>query len=445
MGAHRAGRTRFAAALVAVVLASLLVLAGGRTDAAPSEPLRLNHIQVKGSHNSYHVEPPPETLDAYHQIAPGANPYQLAYTHPPLTEHLELGFRQFELDLFADRDGTLFEPVGTPGFKVLHIDAIDEGSQCPLLVDCLAELEAWSDANPRHVPLAVLLEMKEGIIKPTGPTTPADLVALDAEIRSVFDDDQLITPDFVRGVGRPGGADGEGTVYPDVESAILDAGWPLLEDVRGRFIFLLDNERDDYVNGDPTLAGRVAFPPSSPGNPDAAFLKMNEPRGANLAEIQARVAEGYLVRTRGDVPVDTGLTGDDTRLQAALASGAHWVSGDYLTPTDYERYDATFAARFDLPFDPDRPPYQTVLPGGDPARCNPITAPPGCEASDIEPGAVAPPPQPPSTDPDDPPSTDPGSSPAGAGVESPGLRSPGPGVAPAAVARPVHRSPSFTG
>jgi hypothetical protein len=426
-------------ACVALIATGFVTVAAG--GAAPAEPLRLNHIQVKGSHNSYHIEQPPEVIDFYHQVLPSENPYLLSYTHPPLTEQLDLGFRQFELDLFADRDGTLFEPVGTEGFKVLHIDAIDEDSQCPLFTDCLTELAAWSAANPKHVPLAVLLEMKEGMFEATGPTTAADLVVLDDEIRSVFDDDRLITPDFVRGVGRPGGADGDGTVYPDVESAILDEGWPLLEDVRGKVIFLLDNERDDYVDGYPTLAGRVAFPPSSPGNPDAAFLKMNNPLGATEAAIAARADDGYMIRTRGDLPVETGLSGDDTQLLAALASGAHWVSGDYLTPTDYQRYDADFAARFDLPFDPNRPAYQTVLPGGDPARCNPVTAPPGCQSSDIEPGAVAPPEQPPTTAPDPP--ADPQVADRGTGAPvatQPVATQP---VAPAA--RAVTSSPAFTG
>jgi Phosphoinositide phospholipase C, Ca2+-dependent len=91
-----------------------------------------------------------------------------------------------------------------------------------------------------------------------------------------------------------------------------------------------------------------------------------------------------MVRTRADLPVDTGLSGDPTRLADALASGAQWVSGDYLTPTDSARYDAAFALRYHLPFDPGRPPYQTVVPGGAPARCNPLTAPATCRSSDVE-------------------------------------------------------------
>jgi Phosphoinositide phospholipase C, Ca2+-dependent len=120
--------------------------------------------------------------------------YNLAYTHPPLTEQLALGVRQFELDVFSDPAGDRFAPLGTPGFKVLHIDLLDEAARCPLFRACLAELAAWSATHPTHLPIAVLLEVKRGFLNPTGPVTPAELVTLDAEIRTVFGSDQLVTP-----------------------------------------------------------------------------------------------------------------------------------------------------------------------------------------------------------------------------------------------------------
>ncbi|MDZ7731990.1 MAG: Ca2+-dependent phosphoinositide-specific phospholipase C [Acidimicrobiia bacterium] len=386
-GGDVGGTTTIACLGALVLVISTVALVGSPTGAGAgetAEPLRLNHVQAKGSHNSYHIEPPQDDIDLFMTVDDSA--YTLQYTHPPLGEQLDLGFRQFELDVFADPAGELFEP-NVPGFKVRHIDVIDEGTRCALLTDCLEDLEQWSALHPGHMPITVLLEMKEPIFTDPSPITPERLHELDDEIRSVLDDDQLVTPDFVRGVDRPGGADGSGAVYDDVESAVLDHGWPLLEDVRDRFLILLDNERADYVDGDPTLAGRVAFPPSNPGNPDAAFLKRNDPRGANEEQIRSLVEAGYVVRTRSDLPVETGLTRDDTRQQAALASGAHWVSGDYLHPDDYARYDADYAAMYEeygVTFDPVADSYQTVMPGGTPARCNPVIAPPGCESVDVE-------------------------------------------------------------
>ena len=51
------------------------------------EPLRINHIQVLGTHNSYHIEPFGPTIRAYD------------YTHEPLDVQAEdFAVRQFELD-----------------------------------------------------------------------------------------------------------------------------------------------------------------------------------------------------------------------------------------------------------------------------------------------------------------------------------------------------------
>ena len=83
------------------VLAAILVLSsmlGGclgtdlipsLTDDSPDEdPLRMNHLQMKGTHNSYHVEP----------IFSPTREYM--YTHQELgVQASDLGVRQFELDV----------------------------------------------------------------------------------------------------------------------------------------------------------------------------------------------------------------------------------------------------------------------------------------------------------------------------------------------------------
>ena len=53
------------------------------TAAASTISVTINQIQVLGSHNSYHVEPPPDILDAYIGVDPDA--VDLAYTHAPLS------------------------------------------------------------------------------------------------------------------------------------------------------------------------------------------------------------------------------------------------------------------------------------------------------------------------------------------------------------------------
>lgn len=346
--------------ICAVTLLGVSALAPAPARAVPGPGLRLNHVQVIGSHNSYHIEPPPDLLQILVGIDPAA--IELAYTHPPLPDQFtNEGVRQIELDVYADPNGDLWRPIGTTGFKVFHIEGFDERSTCETLISCLTAVKAWSDTNPTHMPLAILIEVKDTADVPGPPdpifVDPALFDAMDTEIRSIFPDDRLLTPDDVRGA------------RPTLEEAVLNDGWPLIDDVRGQSMFLLDNKRDTYRSGHPSLEGRVAFTPSAAGQPDAAFIKMNDPLGAYQAEITSLVQAGYVIRTRADTPVITAQSGDTAQRDAALASGAQWVSTDYPIPGLSARWGTNYVAQ---------------IPGGTPARCNPVNAPPGCTSSAIE-------------------------------------------------------------
>jgi hypothetical protein len=336
----------FAGALGAT--ASVTSNVASARDAA--EPVRINDLQVTGTHNSYHVEPSPEALTLITQVAPSLA--DLAVTQSPLRDQLDAqAIRQVELDVFADPDGTRWRPLGTQGFKVMHLEQIDEGSNCEVFVACLRELRGWSEGHPRHLPVFVLVQPEDGITLPGPPNplpfTTETLDALDAEIRSVMGPRGLITPDQVRGR------------HPTVEAAVLADGWPTLTAARGRFVFLLDQRREQYVVGAPNLEGRVMFPASTPGQPDAAFLQFQDPRSPDAAAIPDLVRAGYLVRTRADQPVTTPMSGDVTQRDAAFASGAHLVSTDYPVPGAAQRWGSDYVAQ---------------LPGGAVARCNPVRA-----------------------------------------------------------------------
>jgi hypothetical protein len=317
----------------------------------------------------------------------------MEYTHRPLDEQFGLlGIRQVELDVFADPEGGLFalplgailfpndppnpdpveEELEAPGLKVLHIQDIDFETTCLTFASCLNTIEAWSDANPGHLPLMVLVEAKDdplvippGVPLPPGLPLPAvpvpigaqELDEIDASIRDVFGDDQLITPDDVRGERAT------------LEQAVLKDGWPTLNDSRGRLLFAFDNidaKRDIYLAGRPSLEGRVMFTSSLPGSPDSAIVKVNEPRG-NEALISELVAAGYIVRTRADADTFEARVGDTSRRDAALASGAQFVSTDYPEP------DPDFSTG-----------YFVEIAAGTNARCNPVLSPPGCDPSVLE-------------------------------------------------------------
>ena len=217
-----------------------------------STELRLNQIQALGTHNSYHVAPTTRS--------PPSRQWQ--YSHDPLDVQFQSeGIRQIELDVWANPNG----------LQVFHVPYVDAGVTCSLLEACLQTVKTWSDAHPKHMPIAILLEIED--VPYTPEILPFDAAAfdqLDAEIRSVFPPASVLTPDDVRGQ------------HATLAEAVTTDGWPTIDSVRGQVMFLMDNAgayRDTYTAGHPTLEGRMIFTNSEVGRPDAAFIKLNNPIG----------------------------------------------------------------------------------------------------------------------------------------------------------------------
>ncbi len=335
---------------------------------AATAPTRLNHIQSVGSHNSYKLAIPKAELAMIALSEPDIAA-SLDYSHLPLSQQLDLGMRQLELDLYHDPEGgryddpllprlsaamegsTPFDPSGQdqPGFKVMHVQDIDARSHCARFVDCLNQINDWSLAHPGHVPILILINAKQADIDVPGATRvlPFDAVAfaqLDAEIMTVLDRSRLVIPDDIRGDGA------------SLRGSVLTAGWPELAQARGKLLFALDEGPETvtvYMRGKASLEGLVMFVNSiSEQAEHAAYFTFNDPL-AEADRIQAAVAQGFLVRTRADADTVEARSGDTTRRDAALASGANYVSTDYYRPR------AEFSN------------YQVALPGGVAARCGP--------------------------------------------------------------------------
>ena len=315
------------------------------------EGIRLNEIQVIGTHNSYHVAPSADKLKLIGLFSKrGAEAW--AYSRKPLDQQLEAGVRQFELDIFADPEGGRFgssEEMKKPGMKVIHVPGIDEGTVHPTLVGALQAVEKWSTENPRHVPVMILIELKDRAEMPLAPKPiPFDrkqMEAVEQEILKVFPKEKLITPDFVRGDSA------------SLREAILKTGWPELDSLRGKVMFCLDNEgkhREIYLKGNPTLERRLMFTSVAKKHPAAAWMKRNDPV-RSYDEIRTLVSEGFMVRTRADAETKEARSNDVKRRDKALSSGAQFVSTDFPKP------------------DPKLSEYEVVLPGKVVARINPVS------------------------------------------------------------------------
>lgn len=336
--------------------------------------LRMNQLQIIGTHNSYKRPIQPELLALMATFSDQST--ALDYAAAPPEEQLDWGIRTLEFDVCNDPKGGLYadpkgqellrsfgkeaqpyDPDGVmkePGFKVLHVPDFDFRSHRPTLKGTLEGLREWSEHHTDHLPIVITSNLKDSAAPVPGATAPAEfdaaaLDALDAAIRAGLGEDRLITPDLVRGDAAT------------LEEAVLQRGWPMIDDVRGRFLWVLDERGEKarlYGEGHPSHTGRVFFASANPGVPEAAVLIINDPI-RNGDKIHRLVEAGYLVRTRADAATREARSGDRTRFEAAMASGAQIIS------TDYPRADKRLGTG-----------YRVVFDGGVYSRRNPITAEP---------------------------------------------------------------------
>lgn len=389
----------------ALMMASLIsVVASAAPVEAPDLPagVKINEIQVLGTHNSYAQGLDPHVAKLFEEklgntftnyingMTPAAralfneehpNPLSAAdvlkYEHPGLAKQFDLGVRSVEIDVNPDPHGGVYsDPVSyrmlraqgvtdllpfdnsgldKPGFKVLHIPDIDFRSNCPTLRLCLTQIRHWSDAHPGHVPLFILIEAKNQDLPilpnatHTVPFTPALFDDLDQELLTTMGRERIITPDDVRGN------------YPTLNQAVRAGHWPTLADARGKVLFLMltangPSGAAGYLQGHPSLRGRTAFLRAEPGEDHAAFLMFDNAL-VRASEIKRYVEQGYLIRARSDIETYEAKFNDYTRADAAFSSGAQMVSTDFEQPGNAYGTD-----------------YVVRLPGGGVARCRPDLA-----------------------------------------------------------------------
>ncbi|OJU17989.1 MULTISPECIES: Ca2+-dependent phosphoinositide-specific phospholipase C [unclassified Sphingomonas] len=355
-----------------IALAAALTLIGA---AAP--PVAMNDVQVVGSHNSFKARIPAAVMARLRAIEPKLAD-GLDYYHLPLSQQLDAGVRQVELDIFADPAGGRYaDPKGEqwareageatgfdraamlrPGFKSFHIPDLDYLSTCVTLVRCLTEIDRWSRAHPDHLPIMITINAADtpshrpGITDPLPLDNKELLDALDAEIRSVLPGKRLITPDDVRGKAMT------------LRDAVRAKGWPSLAAARGRIYILFDVRdavSDAYRAGHPSLAGRAMFGWYPDDQPESAVQIVQDPL-VDGAKIRRWVAEGLIVRTRTDANTVEARTHDLSKAKAAMASGAQAVSTDYYPGAP----------------DPLRQRFVVTLPDAAMARCSPVRVPGGC-------------------------------------------------------------------
>jgi hypothetical protein len=314
-----------------------------------TDNLRINQLQVIGSHNSYKQAIDPALFKMLSKMD-SVSMSKIDYSHVTLTEQLNLGLCNLEIDVYADTSGGRYaHPKGldwapgqplydtaavmqVPGFKVFHIPEIDFRSNCLTFRQCLQELKIWSNAHKNHYPVFITINAKDDDMKRPGFTAPEKFTAtiydlLDKEIVTYLGKEKIITPDAVRGN------------YNSLQEAVFAGNWPLLKNAKGKFIFILDETGDKittYIKDHPALQGRMLFANAQPGTPEAAILIRNNPSDTTINNL---VQKGYIVRTRADADTKMARLNDYTDFEAACKSGAQIITTDYYYKSTHFKSD----------------------------------------------------------------------------------------------------------
>ena len=161
-------------ACVLMITTGQTIFAQQTSQVAQDKIVHVNQIQVIGSHNSYHAGFAPSERK-YLEMNHPKTLRGLDYHHAPLGDQLSSGVRQIEIDVFNDPKGGKFShpaivkivaeaklppdpdfdpnhEMDKPGFKVMHVQDLDERSTCHTFVICLNAVRDWSKQHPRCSP-----------------------------------------------------------------------------------------------------------------------------------------------------------------------------------------------------------------------------------------------------------------------------------------------------
>eukprot|EP01121_Diplochlamys_sp_Union-15-3_P005006 TRINITY_DN1523_c0_g1_i1.p1 TRINITY_DN1523_c0_g1~~TRINITY_DN1523_c0_g1_i1.p1 ORF type:complete len:176 (+),score=10.80 TRINITY_DN1523_c0_g1_i1:45-572(+) len=152
----------------------------------------LNHIQTRGTHNSYHIQPV-KAMEGW------------MYTHPPLNVQAESeASRVFELDIFS-------------GFVIQHVPPFDTLSNCENISTCISLLWSYHSDNPNHGPMFLFIENKV-----TAGLSDSQWQQFESYINQSWPRNFIFTPDDLK----------QGASTP--RDGVLTNGWPTFSSVKGK-------------------------------------------------------------------------------------------------------------------------------------------------------------------------------------------------------------------
>lgn len=270
--------------------------------------VKLNEIQMLATHNSYKKK---GVLLGKLLVGLGDSfdeAKALNYGYQSLHDQLMLGIRSFEWDVRLRKTA----------FELNHVPLVDNSSVAPNFEKALQEMLMFTHHNPNHLPIILLIEIKD------------DWMILDHALQTIGLSELkhlnlIIEQTMGDHVYRPSEMIGD---YRSLKEAIQQQGWPSVSELLGKYLFILHpgNKTDLYLSIDPTVFDLVMFPGIYKDRAEeeyAAFVVHNE---VDVLSIQQLVDQGLIVRTR----IDSGLSFDAQRFLLAMESGAQLLTSDFL-------------------------------------------------------------------------------------------------------------------
>lgn len=291
-------------------------LADFNLEEAFSKGVKINEIAVVGTHNSYQFRatlPKRALLRVLQIISLGKIENKAIFEMETFTQQLQQGVRNLEIDIEAVDDN------GEVSFIVTHQPIFDNVSSAYDFAKALKEIAMWSDNNPGHLPVYLLIEPKGDVTEINNVKNFSVDYAreLDKVIREVLGE-RLLAPEEVMGE------------YESFEEMRKADDWPTLKKAAGKIMVLLHpcDVTQGYIDTDTSVKTQAMFPMLRFGDidkPYASFILDNDPASAAENNKKTVGENNLMVRTRADDYPDFS----DERYEIANVCASHIITTDY--------------------------------------------------------------------------------------------------------------------
>lgn len=279
--------------------------------------IKFNELRYTATHNSYETP----NLDEVKQLY--ANLSELTFglisaktgdfSCPTLTDQLSAGIYSLELDIeVSDQNGNIT-------FTCMHAPRIQMNTSCYNLELGMKEIKMWSDNNPGHLPITVIIEPKDFFIPMENLKSLNITYAqqLDSMLRRTLGSTLFTPADMMRD-------------YKSLGAMRRADDWCKVSDMLGKVLILMHecNTTEKYIDLDESLKSQAMFPMLREGDLKrdcASFIILNDPERFLQIFDEAINTQKLIVRTTAD---SFGSISEKRR-ELALNSGAQIVSTDY--------------------------------------------------------------------------------------------------------------------